>query len=244
MRDKLEKLGIDPESLLPERTRILREGSSPIAHGIDPSNAFWLSWRISRFRRLEKLPGMWPETRFWSQDKICRLCRLPRDEGSSPCTEPAEMLSCVRYINLPKAGVRVPESPGLPADCGPRKRELTLLDPSGAVMHSTPLKDLQGSMSAANSQVEKKQPPGKSAMEFFTDARTSKSCVCRRSCCCWARTWQQHTKRHTRRSRCINETTSLSATARPHRRLMKGGCSSIMMMMMMIRKTQDQSFLS
>jgi hypothetical protein len=43
MKDKLEKFGIDPESLLPERTRILREGSSPIAHGIDPSNAFWLS---------------------------------------------------------------------------------------------------------------------------------------------------------------------------------------------------------
>jgi hypothetical protein len=48
---ELEKqLGIDPDSLLSDRIRILRAGSGPIPHEINPSNPFMLSRRISRFR--------------------------------------------------------------------------------------------------------------------------------------------------------------------------------------------------
>ncbi len=163
-----------------------------------------LSCRIWRFRKFAKLSGMLPEIRFWSQEKIWRFSRLPREEGSDPCTSPAEIISWVRYTKLPNAGVSVPESPGLPADCGPRKRDPTLLTPS-TVTHWTPLKDSHGSTLAANSQVLKKLPPGKSTMLFFTDARTSKSCWSRS---CWASRGTMPMTRH--KSVCSKKISTMS----------------------------------
>jgi hypothetical protein len=122
---------------------------------------------------------MEPVRRFWLQENRLRFLSLPSERGMGPLTAPGEMESCVKKGKYPSSGGSVPVRPGSPASSGPRERSVTLLNP-WMLMHTTPANIWHGSIPVAEkSQLEKKVPPGRSVMAFFTALNTPRSVGCR-----------------------------------------------------------------